>query len=204
MEKCPLCGSPEFLDYSGRPTAVCKGCGAMERHRCLAAVFQSLPEAMSPGNCLEIAPLNPKVYGAFLKQRGWKCLGVDKWRKGNPADPREVGFIDQQVDVVNMKVFRDGQFHLIIMQHVIEEVPEYRQGFAEIARVLHPVGVALLEIPYNKHLQQTQAAPQNRYGNLWAFGADLPDIIRDYLPRVEVVPMQLGAYAGDLFVCRHG
>lgn len=204
MDNCPLCGSLDFMNYSGRPAAVCKGCGAMERHRCLAGVFQTLPEFQRRGRCLDIAPLNPKVYGAYLKRLGWSHLGVDKWRKGNPSDPREVGFIDREVDVVDMNIFPTGHFNLIIMQHVIEEVPDYRQGFAEIARVLNPSGVALLEIPYNKNLPQTQPAAPNRYGNLWAFGADLADILREFLPRVDVIPMQLNAYHGDLFVCRHG
>jgi SAM-dependent methyltransferase len=175
----------------------------MERHRTLAALFLTLPESRRPGACLDVAPLNPAVYGRWLRRQGWAYVGVDKWRKGNPSDPREVSFIDFEADVVDMRIFRDGQFDLVIMQHVLEEVPDYRKGIAEIARVLKPTGVALLEIPYNKHVPETQPAPANRYGNVWSFGADLADAMRERLPRVEVLPMQWGAYSSEVFVCRH-
>lgn len=203
MESCPICGATSFSDFSGRPAAHCLQCGSLERHRTLVKVFASLPESALPGHCLEVAPLNPFVYGGYLRQRGWRYTCTDKWKNGNPDDPRAVGFIDYEADLVDLFMFRNGQFDLVVLQHVIEEIENYPQALAEIARVMSPKGVALLEIPYDRNTPCTVKAGPNHFGNLWRFGADLIGDIRKHLPRVDVMPMRQGTYSSDLFVCRH-
>jgi len=203
MEICPICGGSEFSDFSGRPAALCIKCGSLERHRTVAKIFESLPESKFQGHCLDVAPLNRNVYGEYLRQKGWRYTCVDKWKTGNPNDPRAVGFIDYESDLVDLFMFRDGQFDLIVIQHVIEEIDDYRKALSEIGRVLSPRGVALLEIPYNVESPRTMKAGANNFGNLWQFGADLIDELRRALPWVEIAPMRLGSYKGDLFICRH-
>ena len=40
------------------------------------------------GRCLEAGPANPRIFGGFLRERGWEYASVDRWRTGNPHDPR--------------------------------------------------------------------------------------------------------------------
>ena len=202
MLPCPICGATSFQDFSGRADAVCTQCGSLERHRALVSVFESLPESAAPGRCLEVAPLSPEVYGGYLRRRGWRYTCTDKWKTGNPQDPRAVGFIDFEADLVHMPMFADGSFDLVIIQHVIEEIPDFGAALSEIARVLSPRGVALLEIPYDPTLARSRKAPPNHFGNLWRFGTDLLDEIRRRLPRLEIARLAQGDYSGDLFVCR--
>lgn len=202
MLPCPICGATSFQDFSGRADAVCTRCGSLERHRALVSVFESLPESAAPGRCLEVAPLSPEVYGGYLRRRGWRYTCTDKWKTGNPQDPRAVGFIDFEADLVHMPMFADGSFDLVIIQHVIEEIPDFGAALSEIARVLSPRGVALLEIPYDPASARSEKAPPNHFGNLWRFGTDLLDEIRRRLPRLEIARLAQGDYSGDLFVCR--
>jgi SAM-dependent methyltransferase len=42
---------------------------------------------------------------------------------------------------------RDGQVGLLVCSHVLEHIPDDRAALAEIFRVLHPSGVALIQVP---------------------------------------------------------
>ncbi len=92
---------------------------------------------------------------------------------------------------------------LVIVQHVIEEIPSYEAALAEIARVLAPAGTALLEIPFNPALDRSEPQPPNHYGNVWRFGADLPELVAAHFANVELVELHEAGYFGRLLVCRH-
>ena len=47
-------------------------------------------------------------------------------------------------------------------------------------------GTALLEIPFNPALERSARHPPNRYGNVWRFGAELPDTVGEHLAQVEL------------------
>ena len=201
-ESCPICDSTEFLEYGGRPGALCTGCHALERHR---ELVRTASDILSPGEgrvCLEIAPASPELFGGFLRRLGWAYLSGDKWRTGNPHDPRSAGFVDFEVDVADMSMFEDGRFDLFIAQHVIEEVPAYESALTEVRRVLAPGGVALLEIPYDPAMGESQPQPPDVFGNVWRFGRDLGERVSALFSNVEKRPLELGQYRGELMVCR--
>lgn len=199
---CPICGSSERRDALGREGAVCVGCGALERHRALAR--ECAPLLAGGGSCLEAGPANRRVYGEFLRERGWSYCSIDRWRTGNPLDPRAVGFIDHEVDLTNLSIFADGEFDLFVAQHVIEEIEDYGRALDEIARVLGPGGTALLEIPFDPERERSERQPPDHFGNVWSFGRDLLDKLRDRFGGVETVALEEGAYRGTLLVCRAG
>lgn len=189
-----------FGAQGDRPTARCLDCGSLERHRALVRLLSSLPRFHAAGRCLEVAPLNREVYGGFLRRHGWRYVCTDKWRTGNPHDPRAVGFIDFEADLTAMSMIDDASVDLLIVQHVIEEIPAYMTALAEIARVLAPGGVALMEIPYDRIRTDSRRTPPNHFGNVWQFGADLLRDVRQLLPATEVVPFTEGEFRGEIFV----
>ena len=144
------------------------------------------------------------VYGRFLTEAGWRYTSIDRWRGGNPHDPREVGFVDHEVDLTDMRRFRSASFDLFITQHVIEEIEEYESALGEIARVLRPDGVALLEIPYDPGTATSERHEPDRFGNVWRFGADLLERVGERFAAVEVVALTEGGYSGRLLACRTG
>ncbi len=204
MKRCNLCGGSSFVDQATRAQARCAQCGSLERHRALVQLIERLPQTQTPGRCLEVAPLNPEVYGGWLKRREWTYISTDKWRTGNPNDPRAVGFIDYEADLTNLFMFDDASFDLVIVQHVIEEIPEYYQALAEIARVLTPNGVALLEIPYDNNRVRSRRTPANHFGNVWQFGQSLLDDIRSLFPNTSAVPFEDGVFRGEVLVACKG
>lgn len=165
--KCSLCVSDKFLGNEERPYQICRGCGAMERHRILWDLL--LQSGISPDFVIEISPLNKRVFGEFLQKKFYcKYWSMDKWKSGNPKDPRDVHFVDSFCDIVEMSGHIPFQADLIIMQHVIEEVPDYKRGLKEISLSLKKGGIAFLEIPVKSRDGHINHGP-NHFGNVWEF-----------------------------------
>ncbi len=150
---------------------------------------------------LEAGPTSPRVYGAFLRERGWRYESIDQSRSGHPNDPRAVHFVDRELDLCDLAPLADGSLDLVIVQHVIEEIADYQKALAEIARVLAHGGTALLEIPFKPSLERSERHPANSFGNVWSFGADLPAKVGEHFDGVRLVEMREGAYFGRLHVC---
>jgi SAM-dependent methyltransferase len=199
---CPICGSSDLVEFSGRPAARCAECGALERHRKLARLHAELFEAGAGRCALEIGPLNLRVFGQYLSERGWTYTSVDQSRRGSPFDPRDTAFVDQEADACDLSFLGDDSVQLVLTQHVIEEIPDYRGALAEIARVLADDGVALLEIPFDPTHPHSESHAPNAFGNVWRFGSELPDVAREYFGEVDVLSYQEGGHRGQLFICR--
>ncbi len=199
---CPICGGEDLVEYSGRPVARCSGCNALERHRKLARSQAALLDRGAGRCALEVGPLNPRVFGEYLRARGWSYTSIDQSRRGNPVDPRDTSFVDLEADLCDLTHFPDGSVHLVMAQHVIEEIVDYRDALAEIARVLADDGVALLEIPFDPALRESESQPPAAFGNVWRFGAKLPDVTREHFGEVDVLSYREGRHRGTLFICR--
>ncbi len=174
----------------------------MERHRKLARSQSALLEDGGGRSALEVGPLNKRVFGEYLRVRGWTYTSVDQSRAGNPLDPRDTSFIDLEVDLCDLAPFPDASVQLVLAQHVIEEIVDYRGALAEIARVLSDDGVALLEIPFDATRRESESQPPAAFGNVWRFGADLPDVVREHFDEVDVLAYREGRHRGTLLICR--
>jgi SAM-dependent methyltransferase len=183
-----------------RPTARCASCQSLERQRALVDAVGSLLEHGAEKACLEAGPLNPHVYGRYLRDRGWKYVSVDRWRTGHPNDPRSVGFIDHEADLTALP-FAEDAFDAFLVQHVIEEIDDFQAGLAEIARILKPGSYAFIEAPIDHSRAESVRQEADRFGNVWRFGRDLPELVGQAFARVEVVPLREGRYAGTLLAC---
>jgi SAM-dependent methyltransferase len=202
LAPCPFCGSTERVEYAGRPVARCSECDAMERHRKLVRSQAHLLERGAGRHALEVGPLNSRVFGEYLRARGWRYTSIDQSDRGNPVDPRDTSFVDLQVDLCDLEPFAEGSIQLFIAQHVIEEIADYRRALAEIARVLRGGGAALLEIPFDPTRGESISQPPAAYGNVWRFGSDLPDVVRQHFDEVDVLTYREGRHGGQLLICR--
>jgi SAM-dependent methyltransferase len=190
------------VEFSGRPAARCSGCDALERHRKLVRSQAGLLESGAGRQALEVGPLNPRVFGQYLRDRGWRYTSIDQSRQGNPVDPRDTSFIDLEADLCDLSAIETDSVQLVLAQHVIEEITDYRRAFSEIARVLAGGGTALLEIPFDTSRPRSESQPPGAFGNVWRFGSDLPDVAREHFGEVDVLLYQEGRHRGQLFNCR--
>jgi SAM-dependent methyltransferase len=158
----------------------CPSCHTHDRERHLRLYFQrfGVLEAIRGGNVLHIAPEGsmPPVFESYAPAR--YVMG----------DPNPVYRAVQMV--LEALPFADATFDLVLANHVLEHVLDYRASVREVARVLKPGGRFICQTPYTPRLSHTLEDPlldtvadrEFFYGqadHLRLFGADLPDIIRE-------------------------
>lgn len=98
--------------------------------------------------------------------------------------------------------FLDGEFDLVIANHVLEHVSDIRSAMNELCRVIKPGGLALFQTPYSRVLTTTfedmgivtpearlQAFGQEDHVRL--FGSDIFNIIMSFGFKSRVVTHQL-------------
>ena len=122
---------------AGRPNCECVKCRSLERHRFLAAMLRAMPP--TGGVVLDVAPM------AILAKtiRGYAprlYVRID-------ADPHASGRHVETCASLTALPLRDGSVDLAICYHVLEHVPDDAAAMTELARVLGPRGVALIQVP---------------------------------------------------------
>jgi SAM-dependent methyltransferase len=140
----------------GRPDAVCPRCRSLERHRFLSLLLGVLaPELRDLDTVVEIAPSRPsKVLLDRIEAR--RRVSFDAG-----YDAREV---DALASLTALPL-RDASVDLLICYHVLEHVPDDCAAMREIARVLSPRGIALLEVPIKVGVateEDPSATPEER------------------------------------------
>ncbi|MEO5853965.1 MAG: class I SAM-dependent methyltransferase [Nocardioides sp.] len=139
---CPVCahtGRKAFRPGpDGRPDARCPRCRSLERHRFLAVLLDCLRPALGDVDVLlDIAPypLTTQVLQTLAPRRHLRLdLGLDN------------RLVDALADLTALPV-ADGSVDLVMCYHVLEHVPDDRRAMREIARVLAPGGLALVQVP---------------------------------------------------------
>lgn len=133
--------SPASVDIVGggiRKSCVCPRCHSLDRYRWVLYVIEHHTDILTrPCKVLHIAP------EAGIAQ---------KIRQTNPqcdylTGDLRVGKGDMKVDVTDMKDFADQTFDYILMNHVLEHVPDEAKAISEIQRCLKDDGVAVLSFP---------------------------------------------------------
>ncbi|MDZ5663925.1 methyltransferase domain-containing protein [Nocardioides sp. S-58] len=122
----------------GRPGATCPRCGSLERHRFLSLLLGTLaPRLRDLDLVVEIAP--SKQSTRLLERLGARRrISLDAG-----YDAREVDALAS----IDRLPLRDGSVDLLVCYHVLEHVPDDGAAMREVARVLSPRGIALLEVP---------------------------------------------------------
>lgn len=140
---CPACGRA-FLKLrpgpGGRPDASCPFCESLERQRLLSLLLRSAAPALSGARVLDVAP-SDYTTRIFREMDLGQLIGLD-------FDPAaDLRAVDVQASITDLPL-PDDVVDFAICYHVFEHVPEDRRGMAELARVLRPDGVALVQVPW--------------------------------------------------------
>ena len=140
---CPVCGAQGPAQFKpgpgGRPDASCPTCGSLERHRFLAILLSCLQPTLGKiGTVLDVAP-SPQVTPMLERLEPQQLVRIDLG-----ADNRLVDLLGSLTDLP----LGDDSVDLIVCYHVLEHIPDDRRAMREIARVLRPGGMAILQVPW--------------------------------------------------------
>ena len=128
---------------NGRPDAKCPRCRSLERHRFLALLLDTLKPSLGDiGTLVDIAP-NPTVTG-FLR-----ALEPERYVR------LDIGYDNRLRDLtasVTHLPFASGSIDLVICFHVLEHVPDHTRAMRELARVLAPGGLAIIQVPWKPNV----------------------------------------------------
>ncbi|MBS0342323.1 MAG: glycosyltransferase, partial [Proteobacteria bacterium] len=158
----------EFLPGpDGRPAAGCPQCGSLERHRFLCLVAPLLRSFWMPASrprsdtsMLEVAPSNATKP---VRDMFGNAVAVDATPH---ADGRTVDVIASLTDLP----LPSASFDCALALHVLEHIPNDRAAMREIARVLRPSGIAIVQVPLSEAATTDEVvlnspqARQARYG----------------------------------------
>ena len=139
---CAACGTTVSRAFrrgpDGRPDAACPRCGSLERHRFLSLLLGVLaPELRDLDTVVEIGPSRQST--RLIDQLGARRrIGLDFGYDGREVDA---------LACLTRLPLRDASVDLLVCYHVLEHVPDDAAAMHEIARVLSPRGIALLQVP---------------------------------------------------------
>ncbi len=147
--ECPVCGGHfrKFLPYGYnqvRENVLCPGCLSLERHRLMWLYLKNRTDFFS--GSLKVLHLAPEqcFYKQFRKMKNITYVTADL----------ESPLADVKLDVQEMP-FKDQEFDIVICNHVLEHVPDDRKAIREIFRVLRHGGFAILQVPTNYSMEET-------------------------------------------------
>lgn len=229
---CPCCGLKlkSFADgkFSTRPDRydvsryegteqkiVCPVCGSLPRHRILAVFFDNSKELFT-GETLHFAQedcLKRFFKRSALPPAGGKIISADLFETAQ-----------LQLDIQNTGL-EDGRFKLIICNHILEHVPDYKKALRELYRICAPGGCAVISFPMLQSLPAVYEDPAvasaeerirhfGQFDHLRIFGSDSEKLIEEAGFSVEIInggdfPREIMPLTGPadydsniLFLCR--
>ncbi len=139
---CAVCASMVSRAFrrgpDGRADATCPRCGSLERHRFLSLLLGVLaPQLRDLDTIVEIGPSRQST--VLLDRLGARRrIGLDFGHDGRTVDA---------LACLTRLPLRDGSVDLLVCYHVLEHVADDAAAMREIARVLSPRGMALLQVP---------------------------------------------------------
>lgn len=122
----------------------CPYCGSFDRERHLFMYFDKLNlwDLVRNRNVLHFAP------EAHLSKR----IEKEKPALYVKADLFPANQTVRKEDATNIS-FPDETFDLVLANHILEHIPDYKKALHEIWRVLRPGGTAILQTPFSKVLK---------------------------------------------------
>jgi SAM-dependent methyltransferase len=131
------------------PNFICPQCQASDRDRLYVLYLDNWLRAQSEAKYfLEIGPSQPlRNYLKAQMNSVYRC--ADLFRED----------VDDRVDITQMSIYHDGQFDFIICSHVLEHIPDDKKAIQELYRILKPKGEAIIMVPINLGVAQTEEDP---------------------------------------------
>jgi SAM-dependent methyltransferase len=151
--ECPVCGKHfrKFMPYgynTVRENVLCPKCLSLERHRLLWLYLKNKTSFFTDNlKVLHVAPEQ------CFNKRFRKLKNLDY----TTAD-LESPLADVKLDIQQMP-FGEGEYDVVICNHVLEHVPDDRKAIKEIYRVLKPGGYAILQVPTDYGMEITREDP---------------------------------------------
>ncbi|MCR5274867.1 MAG: glycosyltransferase [Clostridiales bacterium] len=154
---CPCCGTvlKSFIegDYAGRPEfydlslfenvrqdLTCPACGSLPRHRILAMWGERHMGLLIGKDILYFAPER----------------GMTKWMDDHGISYTTADLMDEDADLsidIQKTGLPENSFDVIICNHVLEHVGDYRTALQEMKRILRPGGVFILSFPMSEEVE---------------------------------------------------
>ena len=131
---------------------------SLERERFLALLLDCLAPMLSrPAVLMDIAP-SERLTPLLRRLEPQLRVGLD-------FDPAADGrLVDLQASITDLPL-RTDSVDVMVCYHVLEHVPDDRAAMGEIARVLRPSGVAIIQVPWRPGRatdEDPSASPQER------------------------------------------
>jgi len=176
--ECPICGfTGRFVDVGPRRTeARCPNCSSKERDRLIGLYLERADLRVDGKKVLHFSPERP-----FFRK--WKYY--PNYVAGDIKQSRKM---NTYVDITDIP-FHENTFDLILCNHILEHVPNHRQGIQECYRVLAPRGAAFFSVPIYENQQNTfelePGTPLEEverlcggYDHKRRYGQDFPELLR--------------------------
>ncbi len=176
--RCCICGGTRFnhgakgrLSDTGK-LPHCRRCKSLERHRIFHKILLHLgPERFKSWRCLQFSR-DPSARAEWFATFDVSIYGGE-----NSLDLQNIARPDASYDV-------------IICNHVLEHVPDYRAALRELRRVLNPDGFLLLSFPdpYRRDRTEDWGYPDpEQHHHYRIFGRDIEPVIGAEMPDCHLV-----------------
>jgi SAM-dependent methyltransferase len=142
---CPICDMNFARFMRRRSNLMCVGCRSFARHRLMVLYLQRETDLLDgTRRVLHLAP-EPGVSSVLSA-----APSVDNVT----LDVDEDAQVEVHADARDLP-FSDASFDAVLCSHVLEHIPEDVDVAREMARVLRPAGVALIQVPVDLKLDAT-------------------------------------------------
>ena len=135
--ECPICKFVGRFHAVGTPPrwdGRCPSCGSRERHRLFQLYLDGIGASLKDyRTILHVAP-EAHIRRMLADHPGYVSVDL------------VAGKADRAMDVADLQ-FADGEVDMIIVNHVLEHVPDDARAMAEIGRCLSPKGLAVVTVP---------------------------------------------------------
>ena len=199
---CPVCQHlvrREFKPGPGRrPDAACPRCRSLERMRFAAILLDCLrPMIGRVGTLVEVAP-SPMISQVLARLEAERHVRID------------IGYDRRTVDVTGSLTalpLADSSVDFLMCFHVLEHIPDDVTAISEIARVLRPGGLGMLQVPWRPGTTTDEDPNLTPEENTVRFGQR--DHVRFYgddfegrLVAAGLQPTRIGAHSSWVPRCR--
>lgn len=150
---CPCCGA-SYLTFlpagiEKRANAKCLKCGSLERHRALWLFLHAKTDIFSgQKKILHVAP-EIQLYYKFSETKNIDYHPIDLSPENYHYGAKTIA-----MDVTALQ-YADEIFDVVICNHVLEHIPDDKSAMHEMYRVLRKGGMAILNVPIRKDIEQT-------------------------------------------------